>query len=180
MIIHISGAPGYGKTTFGVKINEIKNKNVKVFDLDDIFDNFMYESNYRFNSNKYQKYVNNLISKNKNKHIIFVGLNMDKGHTNKLYNLSATHKFYIDIKINLLLERLFYREVQQIYTHRKNIWQDYLRDPNTTSLKLMHNININQLKNETKKFDKIYIKKGYHVLSTKLIKKFLKQNELIK
>ena len=66
MIIHISGAPGSGKTTLGLEINKLKNRNVKLFDLDNIFDDFMHENNYKFNSSKYQKYINKLVTRNKN------------------------------------------------------------------------------------------------------------------
>jgi len=177
MIIHISGAPGSGKTTLGKKLIELKKRNVMIFDLDDIFDEFV--SSHRFNSSSYQKFLNNLIKKHSNKHIIFVGLNMDKGHTSKLYNLHADYDIYIDIEEVILLERLFYREVRQINRHKKMIWQDYLRDPNKISLRLAHNVNINALKKETKRFDKIYTKAAYQWMTISAIKRLLRKLELI-
>jgi adenylate kinase family enzyme len=177
MIIHICGAPGSGKTTLGKKLNEIKKRNVIVFDLDEVFDEFM--SNHRFNSSAYQKFLNNLIKKHTQKHIIIVGLNMDKGHTSKLYNLHADYDIYIDINEMVLLERLFYREVKQINKHKKMIWQDYLKDPNEISLRLAHNVNINALKKETRRFDKIYTNTSYQLMTIGAIKKLLRKLELI-
>lgn len=127
--------------------------------MDEVFDEFM--SSHRFNSSAYQKFLNNLIKKHISKHIIFVGLNMDKGHTSKLYNLHADYDIYIDIDEMVLFERLFYREVRQINRHKKMIRQDYLRDPNRMSRRLAHNVNINALKKETKlQFDKYILKQA--------------------
>jgi adenylate kinase family enzyme len=74
MTIHISGAPGSGKSTFGVKLKKIF-KNIKILDLDDLFDDFINKN--KFNKKAYQNYLDTIINKNKN--IIFVGLNKDKG-----------------------------------------------------------------------------------------------------
>mgnify|MGYP003446726213 FL=1 len=180
MIIHITGAPGSGKTTLGKKLSKIKKNNVIILDTDTIFDDFMFENKYKFSSVKYQKFLNNIIRKYKKKNIIFVGLNMDKGHTHKLYNLYSTHNIYVDIDLEVLLERLFYREVRQINANRKLIWRDYTNDPEGTCSKLVHNININELKKETKRFDIIYAKKGYQKMSIGDIKRFLRKIKLVK
>ena len=79
-----------------------------------------------------------------------------------------------------MLERLFYREVRQINANRKLIWRDYTNDPEGTCSKLVHNININELKKETKRFDIIYAKKGYQKMSIGDIKRFLRKIKLVK
>ena len=90
MIIHISGAPGSGKSTFGIELKKIF-KNIKILDLDDLFDNFINKN--KFSIKAYQKYLDIIINKNKN--IIFVGLNKDKGRSGALYDLKSDYNFYI-------------------------------------------------------------------------------------
>jgi adenylate kinase family enzyme len=181
IIVHISGAPGSGKTTLGKQLSKIKRSNVVIKDLDDLFDEFMEKIKYRFDSKKYQKYIMSFLTKysKQKKNIILVGLNQDKGHTNKLYNLNATHKFYIDIEPEVLLERLFYREIVQIYRHRKNIWKDYMKNPEITVSRLKHNIDISELEKENEKFDEVYERHEYDFLTISKIRSQLKKIKLI-
>lgn len=110
MIIHISGAPGSGKTTIGQQIKDkLKNK-IIVKDLDDLFREYNDNNKTKFNAKKYQKYIYKFIENNNNKPIIFVGLN--KEHlTDTLYDIKPDYKFFIDLSVKINLERHFNREI---------------------------------------------------------------------
>jgi len=86
MIIHISGAPGSGKTTIGLKLKKHYKNKVIIKDLDDLFAEFMKLNTEKFNSKKYQNFIDDFINKH-NKTIIFVGLN-SKHITNKFYKIN--------------------------------------------------------------------------------------------
>ncbi len=77
MIIHISGAPGSGKTTIGLKLKKHYKTKVIVKDLDDLFAEFMKLNTTKFSSKKYQNFINDFINKHNNKSIIFVRLNSE-------------------------------------------------------------------------------------------------------
>ena len=95
MIIHISGAPGSGKTTIGLKLKEHYKTKVIVKDLDDLFAEFMKLNTTKFSSKKYQNFINDFINKHNNKSIIFVGLNTEH-ITNKFYNINPDSKLRYD------------------------------------------------------------------------------------
>ena len=61
-IIHVSGAPGSGKTTLGNQLRE--NKKIVVMDLDDLFSEFA-KSDTKFDPKKYQKYIYAFIDRQK-------------------------------------------------------------------------------------------------------------------
>ena len=107
MIIHVSGAPGSGKTFMGRKLKTILPAAAKVVDqdLDDMFREFCKSpEGTTFSPKKYQTYINRFIAKHADHIIIFVGLN--KEHmTDTVYNVQATHKFYIDVPVNVILKQ---------------------------------------------------------------------------
>jgi energy-coupling factor transporter ATP-binding protein EcfA2 len=129
-IIHISGASGSGKTTLGDKLNVfIKNndkfKTIIIKDLDDLFNLFMKYKNYKlfqkFNTSEYQEYIDTFI-KNTNKHIIFVGLNIDLTHkTDYYYTIPADFKYYIDENIKIIYERKCIRLIDIIVKDKDKI-----------------------------------------------------------
>jgi adenylate kinase family enzyme len=154
-IIHISGAPGSGKSTMGIKLkNKFKSK-IVVKDLDELFSEFMLEN--KFNAKKYQKYIDNFIENQNKKIIVFVGLN--KEHlTETLYNIYADYKYYIDLPININLERHFNREI--------NGWLNWMVNRNK-------NILFNQLIKNQKDNENDLIKSFSRVLDIAHQKKFI-------
>jgi adenylate kinase family enzyme len=182
MIIHISGAPGSGKTTIGLKLKKHYKIKVIVKDLDDLFGEFMKLNTKKFSSKKYQKFIDDFINKHNNKSIIFVGLNSEH-ITNKFYKINPDYKFYIDLPVDINLKRHFLREIEGWINWMQN------RDKNILFNQLMNNENevINDLTNsftgilkisEQKKFimsfDAHYIKENYQFLSsTKIYNKII-------
>lgn len=187
MIIHISGAPGSGKTTIGQKLKEHYKTKVIVKDLDDLFAEFMKLNTKKFSSKKYQNFIDDFINKNNNKSIIFVGLNSEH-LTNKFYKINPDYKFYIDLPVDINLKRHFLREIDGWLNWMQN------RDKNILFNQLIENENkvINGLTNsftstlkisKQKKFimsfDAHYITENYQFLSStqiynKIIKTILK------
>ena len=88
MIIHISGAPGSGKTTIGLKLKKHYGTKVIVKDLDDLFAEFIKSNTKKFSSKKYQKFINDFINEHNDKSIIFVGLNSEY-LTNNFYKINS-------------------------------------------------------------------------------------------
>lgn len=113
VIIHISGAPGAGKTFMGRKLKTLLPVAAKVVirDLDDMFRDFCSSpAGTPFSPKKYQTYINQFIASHTNRPIIFVGLN--KEHmTDTMYNVAATHKYYIDAPTDVIIEQHFCREI---------------------------------------------------------------------
>jgi adenylate kinase family enzyme len=108
MIIHICGAPGSGKTTLGKKI---KSMGIKVYDLDDIYYEFIKHN--KFTQAKYQDHITEVVrlSNKRGKIVVFVGLNQTP-KSDHLYTLLADHYYYIKIDVDMILRRLFDRELE--------------------------------------------------------------------
>ena len=78
------------------------------------------------NVSKYQKYINDYITKHNKKPIIFVGLNDNKifGRNKELYyNVHSNYNFYIDIDDNIIIEqkcnRFILEFLPEIVKHEK-------------------------------------------------------------
>ncbi|AYV79097.1 MAG: AAA domain protein [Faunusvirus sp.] len=181
MIIHISGAPGSGKTTLGLKFKKYLKNKVVVKDLDELFSEYMRDN--KFNSNKYQKYIDSFIKENNNKPIIFVGLNSEH-LTTTLYDVNSDYNFYINTPIELNLKRHFDYEIHSWLQNINNI------DQNKLFVQLLNNekdvikkltdsleqvLKISNQKKYINSFDKLYKKKGYIFLtSDKIYEKVVK------
>ena len=179
IIVHISGSPGSGKTTLGNKIKKHYGNNIVVKDLDDLFKEYIAKTQQKFNPKKYQKYIDNFIENNNKKTIIFVGLN--KEHmTATLYDVRPDYKYFIDLPIEVNLERHFNREI--------NAWLDWMksRDKNILFGQLLDNekkvmadltdslsnvLDISHQKNFILSFIKIYKDNGYIFLDSDMIYK---------
>ena len=200
MIIHISGAPGSGKTTLGKKLQKHFQKyksKIMVKDLDDIFMKYMEsKKSNRAIRKKYQEYLNKLLLKykNTNKTIILVGLNKDMGHSNTFYNVYADYKFYIKIPIKKHMEQIFIRKggvggaIPGSYMSWLNWMQN--RDPKILFNQLLENekqvikdltkslsgnLSLSKMKKEILIFDKLYETKNYTFLtSDKIYDKIIK------
>jgi adenylate kinase family enzyme len=122
MIIHISGASGSGKTTLGNKLKEKFGNQIVVKDLDDLRDEFIkkFYGNKKWtyiNVDQYQKYIDNYIGENKNKPIIFVGLNDNTvfGKNKELYyNLHSQYNYYIKIDDMIIVKQKCIRLLNDI------------------------------------------------------------------
>lgn len=179
IIIHITGPSGVGKTTIGNKLKEKFKNKIIVKDIDDLRNEFMNEQygmkkfNWKsFDSNKYQKYINDFISK-QTKPIVFVGLNHMFWHNKKLYyNMHSQYNFYIDINDMVIIKQKCIRflsdELQDIIKN-KNVIEDITKN-NKKFLKLIienidrecgtkHTVKLNNM------WKKDYKKQGYKFAS---------------
>lgn len=140
MIIHISGSSGSGKTTIGNKIKKMFNNKVAVFDVDDLHMNPLTRPKYWNELSKTKsiteakkvwkklihKTITETIEKNSNKIIIFVGLiqmSLPSKYNKCFYEITnVNYKFFLDVPINLLLERYYTRlcYYQKIGTKKQN------------------------------------------------------------
>lgn len=113
MLIHISGAPGSGKTTLGHKLAKHYGAKVVVKDLDDLFGDFMKASGNpeqrKFSPKKYQAFINSFIKAHSKRPLIFVGLNSER-ITDTFYKIPYDYAFYLDLPADVNLERHFKRE----------------------------------------------------------------------
>ena len=72
----------------------------------------------------YQKYIYDFIksNRNRNKNIIFTGLDADiclgSGESNNYYDMKADYKYYIDIDENIILKQKFLRQVDKLYERK--------------------------------------------------------------
>lgn len=183
MIIHISGAPGTGKSTLGMKLKKYYKTKVIVKDLDDLFAEFMKLNTKKFSSIKYQKFIDNFINKHNNKSIIFVGLNSEH-ITDKFYKINPDYKFYIDLSVDINLKRHFLREIEEwinwMQNRDKNIlFNQLLNDENEVINGLTNSftrtLKISEQKKFIMSFDAHYITENYQFLSsTQIYNKIIK------
>ena len=111
MIIHICGAVGSGKTTIGKELSGRNNspfRTIIVKDLDVLLNSFL--KNHKFSVNNYQQFIYDYISKNKKKHIVFVGINQDMGRSKTLYDLESDKKIFINLDVKENVRRRFVRD----------------------------------------------------------------------
>ena len=174
MIIHISGAPGTGKSTLGMKLKKYYKTKVIVKDLDDLFAEFMKLNTKKFSSINYQKFIDNFINKHNNKSIIFVGLNSEH-ITDKFYKINPDYKFYIDLSVDINLKRHFLREIEEwinwMQNRDKNIlFNQLLNDENEVINGLTNSftrtLKISEQKKFIMSFDAHYITENYQFLSS--------------
>ena len=174
MIIHISGAPGSGKTTIGLKLKKVYKTKVIIKDLDDLFAEFMKLNTGKFSSKKYQKFIDDFINKHNIKSIIFVGLNSEH-ITKNIYKLNPDYKFYINLPVDVNLKRHFLREIDGwldwMQNRNKNILFDQLLNNENEvidglSKSLTRTLKISEQKKFIMSFDAYYLKENYQFLSS--------------
>lgn len=177
MIIHISGAPGSGKTTLGKQL-----QSYYVKDLDDLFREFTESVKKfdpkKFDPKKYQKFIYEFIESKKD--IIFVGLNSE--HITKHYYDIAhgreLHKFYIDLPVEENLRRHFLREIDGWLNwmkgrDKKILFDQLVEDEKAVVADLKRSIarplKISEQRKFIESFAPHYKKDGYQFLSAKQI-----------
>lgn len=172
VIIHISGPSGAGKTTLGNQLKLHYGNRIVVKDIDDLRQEFI-KHNYKnakviskFDKNKYQKYIDNFVSKYKIP-LVFVGLNtMPWWHKGHYYNMHATHKYYIDIDTDLLFQQKCDRFLHDVFTkHKKPVYDDLKTNEKETikqlSLGLKIECSYKDISNTKKIWDRDYKSQGY-------------------
>jgi uridine kinase len=180
LIIHISGASGSGKTTLGNKLKEHFKSKIVVKDLDNLRDehiNKTYDTSkgWSVDEVKYQKFINDYISKQK-KPIIFVGLNDNHLGTKKMYyNTHSQYNFYIDIDDKELVKQKCLRMLTEEIPNDKYAMKDLVEN-NEKFIKGMKfaidgACNLKKITKENSKIKKDYEKQGYNFMSRENIYK---------
>lgn len=186
MIIHISGAPGSGKTTIG---NWIQNnfKNTIVHDIDDLYNKIIMKKSKENIKNfsktivtDFQKYIDNIISRNKNKNLVFVGLNYPDPrielHNKEIFlkpfklNMRSDYNFYIDIPIHQIIKQYFKRTLAETLQDSDNILEEIMKNKEKK-----YEIDLNDVISDTIEWKKMfkkdnYIMIGYEPLKNRLAK----------
>lgn len=176
VVIHISGIPGSGKTTLGKWIK--KNFKIKVYDIDDLHHYLLNkQTNLKNFSQKFQKYINDLIIKNKN-NVIFVGLHYPDPHIefkNKIIDIKPFklkingEKYFITLPNEQILWQHFMRELKDIIKNPKDYFNYTIENPDYKML------DINEWKKDFTYWKKIHRKENYQFLSLDQIKNKLKK-----
>lgn len=127
-IIHISGAPGSGKTTLGLKLAKRFGTTIVVKDTDDF--HYKFDNNSTQNEGpKYLKYVGaeiqSFIKQHRKRPIVFVGiLSVKVGNRTYMVKIrDATHLFFINVPDAVLLEQSYSRIVK-IGKKDSSLWTD--------------------------------------------------------
>lgn len=174
LIIHISGASGSGKTTLGNKLKEHFKSKIVVKDLDNLRDehiNKTYDTSkgWSVDEVKYQKFINDYISKQK-KPIIFVGLNDNHLGTKKMYyNTHSQYNFYIDIDDMIIVKQKCLRMLTEEIPNDKYAMKDLVENNEKFIRGMKFAIdgacNLKKITKQNNKWKKDYEKQGYKVMS---------------
>lgn len=134
IIIHISGFPGSGKSTLGEKIQKLF-KNIIICETDEFIQHFTKEGKQLLKlENDIKKYkilwkqtiknkINEVVSKYKNKIIIFVGSLDNFAPPNTIYKIRAKYKFMLDVELNEILKR-YYLRIYKMNKDSKSYWHN--------------------------------------------------------
>ena len=191
MIIHIGGPSGSGKTTLGNKLKQHYGDKIIVKDLDDLlWKEFIpwqektdisatdFFANFEQN---YQEYIDNFIKQNKEKTIIFVGINtfimgemqqfknVDQKFPKAFFDLGADYKYYIDIPVEQVMKQKFYRTIDDFCNSKDIIFSDLLENEEKTRKNItddiMRQTHVKEVREQTEKWNKFYKDKGYEYLT---------------
>lgn len=159
-IVHICGIGDL--SDLGKLLYRRLRKETVIFNLDDLL--FIFKrDNGGFVENKYQEFIDNIIHKYFDvRLLIFIGLNASY-QSDRLYDLQATYKIFVDLPKEQILRQKFYKNVTKLAEQKK-----YYFDSNQDDLFDM--IDIKKWTREIERYENLYIKHGY---------KFIKYEEII-
>ena len=181
LIIHISGCSGAGKTTLGEKLLEKFSDKIIVKDLDNLRSEFLKEE-YKdkkmneikkeiWNEGKYQQWIDNYIDKNKDKPIVFVGLN-NIPWVNKFsyYNMHSKHNFYINLDFDTIFKQRCSRFMDNIFVkNREKVLDNIIKNKNKEIKNIQdmfyNNCNYDEILEINKQFNKDYKEQKYKFMS---------------
>ena len=181
IIIHISGPSGAGKTTLGNKLKDKFGNKIIVKDIDELrlefvnneyggYKNVWSNKNFKWNSEKYQKYIDNYVNKQK-KSIIFVGLNyMGWWNKNLYYNMHSNYNFYIKLTDNEIFNQKCSRFMNDVFVQNKdtiikNIIKNEKDTINDLKRGLQYECGYNEIVKMNKKWNNDYKKQKYEFMS---------------
>jgi adenylate kinase family enzyme len=176
IIIHISGPSGAGKTTLGNKLKEKFGNKIIVKDIDVLRREFIeneyvgYKNKFTWIPEKYQKYIDNYVNKQK-KPIVFVGLNhMPWWNKNLYYNMHSDYNFYIKLNDNEIFNQKCSRFMNDVFVLNKdNIIKDIIKNEEKTINKLkkglQYECGYNEIVKMNKKWNNDYKKQKYKFMS---------------
>lgn len=174
IIIHICGPSGSGKTVIGKKLKKRFGNKITVKDIDTLRAQFIkkHYGNNRievFDKIAYQKYIDNYCDAHKDKPLIFVGLNhMPWWHKNHYYNMHPTHKYFIELDDDIILQQKCKRFLSNIKSKQD---MDYLVKHNEKFIKNVSEVIAREACNQKENnklnaiWRKAYKKQGYIFLS---------------
>jgi hypothetical protein len=179
LVIHVSGAPGSGKTTLGRKFKQKFGNRITVKDIDDLRQQFM-ESFYHgksfttFNNDAYQRYIDGFVKANKSKPVIFVGLNkMPFSSGDVLFNMHPKYKYFIDLDDETILKQKCKRALRQAAAKRE--LEGLIRD-NAEYIGFWTDIisrdcNLAEMKKQNDTWRRDYAHQGYKLMSPEAIER---------
>jgi adenylate kinase family enzyme len=184
MIIHIAGSSGSGKTTLAEKLKKIYENKIVVYDTDDIIQPNSKELELLIKAKNYrkvylqilQKFIKNYIKEHKDKIIIFVGLTRqslnDPEPPNIYYIKEANYNFFLDISIEVLLERYYNRLCNNLSKATKTELDKYWKEVGDGHYYILGTKDIieNNKENIT-----LHKKNGYKIVKYEDILKFIEE-----
>jgi hypothetical protein len=110
-VIHVAGPEASGKTTLAERLRRDCGAEIKVYDIDDLFDQWD-QSTDRTTRNAaidFPAYVRGVIKPGVT--TVLVGINGWKDHPGEYWDIAADTRYCIDIPTEVAVERLFKREI---------------------------------------------------------------------
>ena len=127
MIIHVSGAPGSGKSTMGRQLAKRYRGLIFVKDVDSLRADFI-RRRYgaapikSFDAAAYQAHIDAYVAAHRARPLVFVGLNvMPWWHRDHYYDLHATHKYFVSEGAATLVERSCVRLLRRLAGSRRDL-----------------------------------------------------------
>jgi len=163
-IIHVSGAPGTGKTTLGEKLSKF----ILVKDTDDFMDDQPIDNGQKW-LNKLHLKIEEFIENHPNQNILFVGI-MDIFVDGKLYIYEfnrSVKRILLNVPIEIALQR-FYSRIVKLGDTESGFWNDIVN--NRFNLAFPgSNDKIQEIKNVVKDHQKL----GYELMTEEEITRYI-------
>lgn len=123
-IIHVSGAPGIGKTTLGEKLSKV----ILVKDTDDFMNDQPIDNGQKWLNRLHLK-IEEFINNHPNQNILFVGI-MDISVDDKLYIYEfnrSVKRILLNVPIDIVLQR-FYSRIIKLGETEPGFWNDIVNN----------------------------------------------------